>query len=245
MLFFYLESEIEGKNQEATELRFDEIIVPLIYTDDSKEHRDNVYKLRDKLEKCGVTILLADDDSCPEVTSNWVDFTENMAKSYKTFVFVVSPLLFRLCHEGKHGNEKSFQSLIGKTKGIHVPSILLRNLEALDARNWRTPRICLVELTELYYNRIRNLNTRTEDVGSSLATNAATSRVEARAKTVTRSADEVSEFTQEDTLSNKLMIDYNILYNACCFTVPAEDLTEDLGSSRPRALHDLSKWLID
>ena len=242
-LCFIAESDLRVKAMRAVEKRLKEDSIPLIYTEDSEEHRTMVYELRDKLEKCGVKVLIVDDDNCPNVTLNWVDFAEKIAKSYRTYLFVVSPLLFKLCHEGKHGDENSFEGLLEKTKGIHLPPILLRNFEALCARNCQKPRLCLVELPERQTDNVRVVDERTEAAGGTSPPNTeSTHRVQEQAKRDMRSSCPLSELKQEDTLSSNLIDDYTILSDAKCFRLSHEDLSDDMGS-RQVTLYNLSNWL--
>ena len=217
--------------------------IPLIYTEDSQKHKDMVYKLQTKLEKFGVNALLVDYDNCPNVTTNWIDFAESLAKSYDKFIFIMSPLLFRLCHEGKHGNENSFESLLEKTKGIHLPPILLRNFEALRARNCKKHKIYLIELPKLGPANVSIVNDITEQPEyEAVPDSDTTPRVQRETSVVVKSPCLSSKVKAEGTLSGKLIDDYTILSIALCFKLASEDLEFDL-DSRSKALKSLINLL--
>ena len=125
-----------------------EVKVPLIYTEDNELLKKNIYSLRDQLVSRGVDAIPIDEFTFPEVNSNWIDFGENVAKTHSTFVFIVSPLLYRLCHEGKYGDKNMFASLAERTKGQHIPMVVLRTLDILYFKHVWKPRIFLVELKD-------------------------------------------------------------------------------------------------
>ena len=169
--------------------------------------KQDVYLLRDHLNSHGFDAQPVDDFTFPEIRSNWIDFGENLAKSHKTFIFIVSPLLYNLCHQGKYGDKAKFESLIKKTKGQYIPLVLLRNLDIIYYRDVWKPRVFLVQLSRNPVKEAHNSNPVT------------------------------SMNQEKDILSKKFIDDHVILHDAKVFNLPVDKLQTRLPSESDISEH--------
>lgn len=202
----------------------------MIYMEDSTMLKLHVYSLKNQLRACGVNAFPVDEETCPEIRSNWIDFGEQLSKTYKNFVFVVSPLLYKMCHEGKYGDKNRFKNLIENTKGQHLALVLLRNFDSLYFKYGLKPRIFLIEMIDntadghLFQKKHENEKVK-EDILSELfvaleETDPITQVTGESVKTETIQTTDL----KEGTLSHKLVEDHYILYEAKCFSIPLTDL---------------------
>ena len=230
---FFSSSDIwQLKEQKALTPRYEykKNDVPVIYMEDNTTLKQNVYSLTNQLRACGVNAFPVDEETCPEIRSNWIDYGEQLSKVYKNFVFVVSPLLYKLCHEGKYGDKNRFQKLIQNTKGQHLALVLLRNFDSLYFKYGLKPRIFLVEmkdnaadghLTQKKYQNEKFQEDTLSELFVALEETGPWSKVtEESVKTENVQTRDL----KEGTLSHKLVEDHYILYEAKCFSIPLTDL---------------------
>lgn len=241
------------KNKEEERLwtpiyKFNEHDVPLIYTEDNATLKQNVYLLKDQLKACGVDALPVDEETFPEIRSNWIDFGEQLARTHKNFLFVVSPLLYKMCHEGKYGDKNRFLSLVKKTKGQHIPLVLLRSFDGLYFKYGWKPRIFLVELKENQTERDETFQRKGANEsfrGDALDDTVDTSEETDTMSQIFEQSIEATTHTtteEEDTLSQNLADDHFMLYDADSFSISINELNAGW-SSKSKTVNHLSNCL--
>lgn len=129
--------------------------VAVIYTEDTPEHKQDVYHFTNALEKKGIDAHLIDESTNGSLVNNWVDAGENIADKYHDVIFIVSPQMLNICHktdyEKSHlrkNDSKDEVELIENGVLHMLPVVVLDNLKVniyIRRQKW-TPRVYAVYL---------------------------------------------------------------------------------------------------
>ncbi|XP_060607611.1 uncharacterized protein LOC132759780 isoform X2 [Ruditapes philippinarum] len=135
--------------------------VAIIFTKDSPKHEENVARINDELTQRGINSVMFDETSSPEIMANWGQAAENVVTDFEVVMFIISPLLYRICKkEGilsttfEERNEETNESGAYTPILTRFPAAVLSTLKArktwADTNKTICVSLCVAETKEEY-----------------------------------------------------------------------------------------------
>lgn len=71
--------------------------VAIIFTKDSPRHEEGVNRINDELNRRGISSVLYNETTSPEIKANWGQAAENVVTNFDVILFIISPFLYNNC----------------------------------------------------------------------------------------------------------------------------------------------------